>query len=1232
MAPLFGQRQKVPEELATTSQCPPHASSSSGGTLSSATMDSHSQCMNTCRAHHSANPHPSSGSRNGHHHRQEAPPPLPLRQTGANDTCQVISGDTTAIRKYLVLLQDCLAIKFAPLVNGHQSHPYPFSFTSNKNCNSGHNCTSVDDEDDPLVSHRPTDLHHQRVSANSSKGGSNSINESHSNSRNSQSNHLSNHNSNNHPQHNHFPLGNNAAGIHNNEDPQQAFHLQNHHKSSRPEQFHFLQSSSRGGTANRPSASSNGVGAILGSNTAEVDHSLHGLYLYKGFKEANIQCYWNSALSETFKNIQYKGYIVPSTILVGALPKFLSILRTAWSRQMLRSPAGYRIEFIGEIEEVIADPIQKGQFAPLSDSLCWAILELTSLGQEAFVDSIMSALQLTFPTMSCPSRELVFQTLEKLIKERKVYQTSRGYFVVTPDIFRYMISANFHNAESSPSFPTNHPGLTLDALLHPNCHEHDKMSFSHQSWDSAVSTGDHNRCSSTSTGEELIVVAPSPKLKRHNSLKTIRQRDVAVTQMSASTGQRRHSLRLPKSKSCGRMNDSIDDDEEVKTAKVKSSTLEHISRAMRSLRTGASNTSNHDGGAGDAEKGKKNKSLLSKLFPFRRSNSKPRNEKITATTTTTKEATKPASGSTTSSTSTSNCSMSPPTNSKHSGNVKDSAKFISTQTQTSNSTEQLCAPSITLSSSRSSHPPAASVPTGSTEKNSGRLPMESSTPENSSDMDGCILHQDCINGDGSHQTRSSSRRSMSMLDESPLYDVLQDVPNISGINHISPNFQVGCPVAPPTFPGFHRGESSRCSTLSSQAASSLGYGSQGHPSHLNTYSPNLDSGLASYGYYGDSSMSNSHSPCPSTGAYCSPSAHYGYNNRNNNCNTIFPQPAKPTAYSSARYKSSYEWYRKRYPNYISPVGRSSPLYASLTAPRTKSRSRPTYESLLTPMDEKHGGGLVQMVENHRCPSASQQNGNANKTTMPVNSTMSNNTNDAQGSQKSSTNTTTVTQAVKSTTNMELELLLPLGKIMKAALNAKKDAIRDAWLRDDLGPGYAAYADRYKLNQGATSSSNNNEPIKVNLDNTGAKLRVGEPSTKTEVTTVVNNNGVIETHFDSSSGANQPMFDLGSPNMKSTVEIKTLGGVTDVVLVNGKTGEETKILPTTNNSQEKGQSCAKQHVSSGSSTRSKSNNGIIINKNNNSYEKILDKRSPSSCVKISDIGKDSGADEDFIKGC
>lgn len=39
------------------------------------------------------------------------------------------------------------------------------------------------------------------------------------------------------------------------------------------------------------------------------------------------------------------------------------------------------VHFTGEIEELLADPIQQSQFAPLSDSLCWAILEVTSSGK-----------------------------------------------------------------------------------------------------------------------------------------------------------------------------------------------------------------------------------------------------------------------------------------------------------------------------------------------------------------------------------------------------------------------------------------------------------------------------------------------------------------------------------------------------------------------------------------------------------------------------------------------------------------------------------------------------------------------------------------------------------------------------------------------------------------------------------------------------------------------------------
>lgn len=527
-----------------------------------------------------------------------------------------------------------------------------------------------------------------------------------------------------------------------------------------------------------------------------------------------------------------------------------------------------------------------------------------------------------------------------------------------------------------------------------------------------------------------------------------------------------------------------------------------------------------------------------------------------------------------------------------------------------------------------------------------------------------LLNPDCINGDGSHQTRSSSRRSMSIMDESPLYDVLQDVTcNGMGapvgtscmMSQISPNFQVGCPVAPPTFPGYHqRGESSRCSTLSSQAASSLGYGSQGHPSFSSNYSPNnLDSGLASYGFYGDGSIASTHSPCGGP----SSSSHYGFcsnghSNPNSNASTIFPQPAKPSAYSSARYKNSYEWYKKRYPNYISPAtGRNSPLYASLTAPRSKSRSRPMYDTLLAPMDEKLGDGLVQVSRHPRRASmynpqcASLQTNGIGKSTDSHSIAMKGN-NEEGGTEFS---TTTVTQAVKSTTNMELELLLPLGKIMKAALQAKKDAIKDAWLRDELGPSYAAYANKSKGNGGTASNSNssNNETeikgnessIKVNLHNTGAKLRVGEPSTKTEVTTVVNNNGVIETHFDSSSGNGQPLADLATPNMQSTVAIKTLGGVTDVVLVNGKTGRETKLISSAgqencNNKRDKNLGRQQQENCNERSSEDEQFRQSTTDKrgSKSSYDKMYKKRSSTTCVKISDIGKDCTSDEEAIKVC
>lgn len=81
-------------------------------------------------------------------------------------------------------------------------------------------------------------------------------------------------------------------------------------------------------------------------------------------------------------------------------------------------------------------PVAQGQFTPLSEALCWAILELTSQRQAATLDTLRNALRNAFPAMQRPSRELVYDALAKLMQERKIYHTSQGYFVVTPETRR----------------------------------------------------------------------------------------------------------------------------------------------------------------------------------------------------------------------------------------------------------------------------------------------------------------------------------------------------------------------------------------------------------------------------------------------------------------------------------------------------------------------------------------------------------------------------------------------------------------------------------------------------------------------------------------------------------------------------------------------------------------------------------------------------------------------------
>jgi hypothetical protein len=90
--------------------------------------------------------------------------------------------------------------------------------------------------------------------------------------------------------------------------------------------------------------------------------------------------------------------------------------------------------FPGDIDDCIVTPIQQTQFTPLTEAICDVIMDLTSSrGQSATLETIKKFLAARFAHMQQPSNDIIYDTLVQLQQERKIYQTSKGYFIVTPE-------------------------------------------------------------------------------------------------------------------------------------------------------------------------------------------------------------------------------------------------------------------------------------------------------------------------------------------------------------------------------------------------------------------------------------------------------------------------------------------------------------------------------------------------------------------------------------------------------------------------------------------------------------------------------------------------------------------------------------------------------------------------------------------------------------------------------
>uniref|UniRef100_A0A3Q3ASW0 Storkhead box 2b n=3 Tax=Kryptolebias marmoratus TaxID=37003 RepID=A0A3Q3ASW0_KRYMA len=80
-------------------------------------------------------------------------------------------------------------------------------------------------------------------------------------------------------------------------------------------------------------------------------------------------------------------------------------------------------------------PISQSQFIPLGDVLLLAISAINSAHKPVTQEALMEHLQTCFPGVPMPTEETVQHTLSMLVHERKIYPTSDGYFIVTPQTY-----------------------------------------------------------------------------------------------------------------------------------------------------------------------------------------------------------------------------------------------------------------------------------------------------------------------------------------------------------------------------------------------------------------------------------------------------------------------------------------------------------------------------------------------------------------------------------------------------------------------------------------------------------------------------------------------------------------------------------------------------------------------------------------------------------------------------